>query len=233
MIEMPECFWQNKLYHETKMFHWNLSSCTALQKSLTGLYHCSKAIPPHHSHHSVAKCCNLGKSNPIHPSKKYGSEIWGWKGIVQVSSFSHKLDLSWAEIICSFWFLSFHMTEGSWVPAAPTSMVIQPQDTIFYLFLNIIMGLLAEIWVWLERGKHQNLRGNWLSIGQSWCSQLGLRDICPISAEIVQITEIRPLESGAHTCFRDCNEQLNSRRTDASGWGCWLCSGEQNITVCI
>lgn len=57
----------------------------------------------------------------------------------------------------------------------------------------------------------QNLRGNWPGIGQSWSSQLELRDIIPISAETVQITEIRPLVSGAHTCFRDCSEQLNSR----------------------
>lgn len=94
------------------------------------------------------------KHNPSHPFKKYGSHTWVWKGTIQVSSFSDKVDLSWVEIICSLWFLSFHMTEGSWFPAALTSMAIQTQDTTFYLFFNVTTGLLAEIWVWLERGKH-------------------------------------------------------------------------------
>lgn len=76
-------------------------------------------------------------------------------------------------------------------------------------FLNITMGLLADLsFTGWKKPSHQNLRGNWLGIGRCWSSQLELRDISPIWAEIVQITEIRPLVSGAHTWFRDCSERL-------------------------
>lgn len=61
-----------------------------------------------------------------------------------------------------------------------------------------------------EEGKLslQNLRGDQQSIGQCWSRHLELRKISPISAEILQITEIRPLASESCMHFRECSKQL-------------------------
>lgn len=224
---MPEYFWQNKLYHERKMFHWcflcrnaSLVCSTVARQSLLIIFTTV-----------LQSAVTQAKPNPVDPFKKYRPETWVWKGTVQVSSFSHKTRFVLSR---NYLFLLVSIISYNWGLLIPCSAHFNGNsDTIHHILFNLEcnhevacrdLSLIGE-----RKTSLQNLRGNWLGIGQSWSSRLELRDINPISAEIVQITEIRPLVLGDHTCFRDCSEQLNSRGADASGEAAVFAQGNRTL----
>lgn len=150
MIEMPEYFWQNKLYHERKMFHRrflcrnaSLVCSTVARQSLLIILTTV-----------LQSTVTWAKPNPVHPFKKCRSEAWVWKGTVQVSSFSHKTRFVLSR---NYLFLLVSIISYDWGLLIPCSAHFNGNsDTRHHILFHLEhnQGLLAEIWVWLERGKH-------------------------------------------------------------------------------